>query len=294
MSPRWRERPGARSGHRVGTSALRGEAGRRQGQRAERAAGRLARVRAGWRLGPAGGRKRRARGWPRGTARTLAGSSGEVRGQARAQRVRSRGMDGCPRVSAHVRAVCVSLGESVCKPLRSRVAEPVGTCFVFVLRYKRPRSGGTWRDRPAWRSRAPLSGAPWVATWHRRPARLGARGAGVEVARGAVALEGQLSLCLGTFNLAGCCRKGQPGENSALSHPLGRLPVSRLRVPQRSQTQGPGPAADQKCQFGVSGADGNCSFQYAPSVSLGLQPEVPTVLDLAGIMGALRPGWGPR
>lgn len=45
----------------------------------------------------------------------------------------------------------------------------------------------------------------------------------------------------------------------------------------RSQTQGPGPAADQKCQFGVSGADGSCSFQYAPSVSLGLQPEVPAL-----------------
>lgn len=37
-------------------------------------------------------------------------------------------------------------------------------------------------------------------------------------------LEGQLSLCQGTFNLAGCCRKGQSGERHCIpSSPQLRL-----------------------------------------------------------------------
>ena len=62
----------------------------------------------------------------------------------------------------------------------------------------------------------------------------------------------------------------------------------------RSQTQGPGPAADQKWQSGVSGADGSCSFQYASSVSLGSQLKCPLCFGSGWNNGRFwGPGWGP-
>lgn len=63
----------------------------------------------------------------------------------------------------------------------------------------------------------------------------------------------------------------------------------------RSQTQGPGPAADQKCQFGVSGADGSCSFQYAPSALWAYSLKCPLCFGSGWNNGSFEgQGGGPR
>ena len=65
-------------------------------------------------------------------------------------------------------------------------------------------------------------------------------------------LEGQLSLCQGTFDLSGCWRNAQLSleEGSSLPPLPTRAAGVRLGVPQE-----PGPAVDQNCQFGGCGAD---------------------------------------
>lgn len=86
-------------------------------------------------------------------------------------------------------------------------------------------------------------------------------------------LEEQLSLCRETFNLAGGAVRRVSLEKAvpSLSSPTGGCQWLVAPFPPRSQTQGPGPSADENCQFGGLVA---VSFSMASSASRGLQPEM--------------------
>ena len=123
---------------------------------------------------------------------------------------------------------CVSLGECV-RPCGVELLN-LWNLFVFVLWGGRPGSvgpgpetGQPWKPAEPPPSRGALGGnLAWAS------ARLGWGGGGGQSS----GLEGQLALCQGSFNLAGCGTKGQSGERQfPLSPPQLGPQVSGLGSP---------------------------------------------------------------